>query len=208
MKIEKLNENKIRITLDLNDLEEKNIDFHSFMSNSIDAQSLFMDMLEKAEEEIGFKTKDYKIMIEALATSDGNFIITVTRLVPDLEKNALKKKKLKIKRKSPSFNNQLAIYKFKTFDDFCDFCVSLDHPNLSAVQKSFSNTSLYSYNSYYYLIIAGIKTEPSLLKSFCTNVTEFGSYVHNSKLFYNKLTEYGKIIIKKNAIKICMKHFK
>ena len=36
MKFEKLNENKIRITLSMHDLEEKDIDFHDFMSNSIE----------------------------------------------------------------------------------------------------------------------------------------------------------------------------
>ena len=70
MKIEKLNENKIRIILNLDDLREKNIDFHSFMSNSLESQDLFLDMLDKAEEEVGFDTKDYKLIIEAIATSD------------------------------------------------------------------------------------------------------------------------------------------
>ena len=36
MRFEKLNENKIRITLTNKDLEKKNIDFHSFMANPID----------------------------------------------------------------------------------------------------------------------------------------------------------------------------
>ncbi len=67
MQIEKITENKIRITLNIQDLQEKNIDLHSFMSNSIESQDLFYDMLDKAEKEIGFETKDYKLMIEALA---------------------------------------------------------------------------------------------------------------------------------------------
>lgn len=54
MKIEKLNENKIRITLDMNDLAEKDIDFHAFMSNPIESQNLFLDMLEQAEKEVRF----------------------------------------------------------------------------------------------------------------------------------------------------------
>ena len=73
MRIEKLTENKIRIILNLDDLKEKNIDFHSFMSNSIESQDLFLDMLDIAEEEIGFITKDYKLIIEAIATSDRQF---------------------------------------------------------------------------------------------------------------------------------------
>ena len=73
MKIEKLNDDKIRITLNLNDLEEKNIDFHSFMANPIESQSLFLDMLETAEKEIGFITRNYRLSIDALATSDRKF---------------------------------------------------------------------------------------------------------------------------------------
>ena len=67
MQIEKLTENKIRIILNLEDLKEKNINLHSFMSNSIESQDLFYDVLNKAEEEIGFITKNYKLMIETIA---------------------------------------------------------------------------------------------------------------------------------------------
>ena len=80
MKFEKHNENKIRITLNTQDLVDKNIDFHSFMSNSQESQNLFLDMLDEAEKKIGFVTKDYKLRIEALAMSDGNFILTITIL--------------------------------------------------------------------------------------------------------------------------------
>lgn len=79
MKFEKLNEDKIRITLSSQDLVEKDIDFHSFMSNSIKSQDLFLDILEEAEKKVGFVTKDYKVRIEALAMNDGDFIFTVTR---------------------------------------------------------------------------------------------------------------------------------
>jgi len=70
MKIEKLNENKIRVTLNIDDLAERDIDYHSFMSNSIESQSIFIDMLNKAEKEVGFNTEDCRIMIEALALKD------------------------------------------------------------------------------------------------------------------------------------------
>lgn len=70
MKIEKLNDDKIRIILNIEDLEKNDIDFHSFMSNSIESQELFLDMLDKAEEEVGFTTDNYKIMIEAIATQN------------------------------------------------------------------------------------------------------------------------------------------
>ena len=86
MKFEKLNEDKIRITLSSQDLIDKDIDFHSFMSNSIKSQDLFLDILEEAEKKVGFVTKDYKVRIEALAMNDGDFIFTVTRTLSEAEK--------------------------------------------------------------------------------------------------------------------------
>ena len=71
MKFEKLSENKIKITLTSQDLKDKNIDFHSFMSNPLEKQDLFLDILEEAEEEIGFEFKDYPVRIEALASKWG-----------------------------------------------------------------------------------------------------------------------------------------
>ena len=75
MQIEKITENKIRIVLNIRDLKEKNIDLHTFMSSSIESQSLFYDMLDIAEKEIGFVTKDCKLMIETIAIPNRKFYI-------------------------------------------------------------------------------------------------------------------------------------
>ena len=75
MQIEKITENKIRIILNIRDLQEKNIDLHTFMSNSIESQDLFYEMLNKAEKEVGFETKNYKLMIEALAIPNRKFYL-------------------------------------------------------------------------------------------------------------------------------------
>ena len=74
MKFEKLNENKIRIIVSTQDLIEKHIDFHSFMSNSLESQDIFLEILDKAEKEIGFVTKNYKVRIEAFAMNNEDFI--------------------------------------------------------------------------------------------------------------------------------------
>ena len=124
MRFEKLNEDKIRITLSHDDLVKKDIDFHSFMSNSIESQALFFDMLEEAEKEIGFVTKDYLICIEALAMAGGDFILTVTRTLPERSKLREKtsRKKVHIKRKNyNNTSNMQVIYLFSNFDDFCLF---------------------------------------------------------------------------------------
>ena len=51
MKIEKLTENKIRVIVNHDDLTKNNIDSHSLMNKALNTQNLFLEILEKAEEE-------------------------------------------------------------------------------------------------------------------------------------------------------------
>lgn len=207
MKFEKLNENKIRITLNTQDLVDKNIDFHAFMSNSQESQNLFLDMLDEAEKKIGFVTKDYKLRIEALAMSDGNFILTITRFgknVDSIVKNS-KDKNLKVKRKNIDITSNEAIYKFNTFEDFTSFstCIS-KFDNFYNIAKSII---LYSYNNSYYLSFSNINIDNSNIKRLYTLITEFATYVNNSEIFSRKLIESGTVVMKNNAIKNCVKYF-
>lgn len=206
MRIEKLNENKIRIVLNMEDLAERNIDFQSFMSNSIDSQDLFYDMLDEAEEKIGFITKDYKLSIEALATSEGNFILTVTRMKPD---SSLKssKKKMSAKRKSIKLDKNIYIYSFDNFDNFCEFCTCINNTHLKNNYKSLSHTYLYLFESHYHLVIKNLNMSLNDFKALHCFITEFGKFESNGDLFENKLKEYGKVIFNKNAISTCAKYF-
>ena len=207
MKLEKLNDDKIRITLNLEDLKENHIDFHTFMSNSIESQELFLDMLDKAEKELGFVTDDYRVMIEALAMNNGNFVLTVTRFEADKEKNTYKKRKINIKRKTSNINTNKAIYCFNSFDEFCGFCEFLNNNILKYMNNFADSISLYSYNGKYYLVFSNIRVNINLLKTFCSSITEFARFVENADLFESKLLEYGNLIINDNAIEVCIKHF-
>ena len=66
MKFEKVNNDKIKITLNSKDLEANDIDFHSFMSNSSQTQSLFLAVLDKAERDYGFSTDNYQLKVETV----------------------------------------------------------------------------------------------------------------------------------------------
>ena len=52
MKIEKLTENKIRIILMPEDLEEKDLDLHTIMARTAESQGLLLEILSKAKKEI------------------------------------------------------------------------------------------------------------------------------------------------------------
>lgn len=207
MKLEKLNDDKIRITLNLEDLKENDIDFHTFMSNSIESQELFLNMLDRAEKELGFVTDDYRVMIEALAMTNGNFVLTVTRFEAEKEKSTYKKKKVNIKRKTANINTDKAIYCFNSFDEYCGYCSFLNNNILKYMNNFADSVSLYSYNEKYYLVFSNIHVNINLLKAFCSSITEFAHFVENADLFESKLLEYGKLVMKDNAIDICIKHF-
>lgn len=207
MRFEKLNENKIRITLTNKDLEKKNIDFHVFMANPIESQELFFDMLDEAEKKMGFVTKDYQIRLEAMQIAGGDFVLTVTRSLPETQKLP-EKKKIHIRRKNlNNFNNTNAIYCFNNFDDFCAFSNFINSNSISYTNIA-KNLSLYEYKDNYYLCISKINLNYPNLKKLFSSITEFGSYVSNSDLFKLKLVENGKLIMKNNALKTAIQYFK
>lgn len=207
MRIEKLNENKIRIFLNLEDLKEKNIDLHTFMSNSLESQDLFLDMLNMAEAEVGFKTHNYKLIIEALASSDGNFILTITRVKPDLVSSKADIPKPTPKRMSIKPNKLVSIYLFNNFDEFCDFCNYINTSSLDKYMNKLKNSSLILFKNKYYLILNNLKLNVTDLRCFSYTISEFASRVRNEELLERKLREYGKVIIPKNAIATCLKYF-
>ena len=206
MKFEKLNENKIRITLTIQDLAEKEIDFHVFMSNSAEAQDVLLDMLEQAKKETGFDPEDYNLKVEALVMADTNFIFTITKLPPE-EKSKISKRKFTVKRKNIVPSSTQAVYCFNSFDDFNDFLVFLSKNTLFNYKKLAKSITLYEYKEKYYLLMNNINTEFIDKIKFYTCITEFAKCVTNSKVFASKLKECGTLIMKNNALEIVFKHF-
>ena len=206
MKFEKLNENKIRITLTIQDLAEKEIDFHVFMSNSAEAQDVLLDMLEQAKKETGFDPEDYNLKVEALVMADTNFIFTITKLPPE-EKSKISKRKFTVKPKNIVPSSTQAVYCFSSFDDFNDFLVFLSKNTLFNYKKLAKSITLYEYKEKYYLLMNNINTEFIDKIKFYTCITEFAKCVTNSKVFASKLKECGTLIMKNNALEIGFKHF-
>lgn len=207
MKIEKLTENKIRIILNTEDLEKNNVDIKSLINNSSQSQDLLLNILNKAEKEVGFYTKDSKILIEAFASSDGQIIFTITKFSPENVSNLSNKKTLTVKRRDLSLTNKVSTYSFNNFDTFCDFCDNLSFNIFKNLKSLCKNISLYLYNDTYYLVLSNINVNCEFLKSFYSSLSEFATFVSNSINFQHKLLEHGKPIFKNNAIQNGYKFF-
>jgi adapter protein MecA 1/2 len=204
LKIEKLDENKIKITFDCQDLAENNIDFHSFMSDSEKSKSLFLKILDKADETVGFQTKNCKLEFNTIALSNGNFILTITRICNE-ETNCNFKRKVHIRRKTNNKKSKFSVYKFSSFDYFLDFCNFLEHnANMTFIDKLENKNSLYKFGSLYFFAVSTNTMSDPQKEFLFSSITEFGNFISNSPEFFAKIKENSFCFLDKNAIKACI----
>lgn len=190
MQIEKINENQLEVILNIDDLKRKNISLHSFMCNSSESQNLFFDILNLADEEIGFNLENYEVIIEAFSIPIKNsFILLITRIpkVTYLHPSKTHFGSFKI--------NKSFWIQFNTLEEFCTFCNFLkDNSNIKA--------SLFLLNNFYFLHIKAnsIKNYFKLLNESY----EFANYIYGQNFILN---ENAQSIIKDCAIQTAKKYF-
>ena len=80
MKIEKLNENQIRCTLNKSDLASRHLKINELAYGSDKATELFRDMMQQASFELGFEAEDTPLMIEAIPISAECIVLIVTKV--------------------------------------------------------------------------------------------------------------------------------
>ena len=209
MKIEKLTENKIRVIVNPSDLGSNDLDIHLLMNKALEGHQFFANMLEKAKKEVGFDTDGCKLLIETFSSPVDFLVFTITKSSPKELKEDLdfSKKKLTVKRRTLSVSEKNAIYKFSDFDTFCNFCHCIANKEFFNINKLSKDISLYLYNGTYYLIIKNINTTYAYVRPFYSVASEFLIPVRFSDVFLHKLSEYGKVIMKKNAISLGIKYF-
>lgn len=195
MKIEKLTEDKIRVVLNFRDME---LDRNNFFDSMTSSQSIFVDILEKAEKEVNFHTEGCKLLIEAFSTSEDIVVFTITKFSTNDTNSNKKKVAVRRKNSTPLFDN--AIYEFDNFDVFCDFCKSISNILDINIDKIAKKVLLYSYEDRFYLFLRSINYNDKNVHKVFNNLSEFAKIKNFSDNFEFKLSEHGKLFIKNNAI--------
>ena len=80
MKLEKLNDNQIRCTLDKSDLDKRELRLSELAYGSAKARALFRDMIQQASVELGFEADNIPLMIEAIPVSNECLVLVVTKV--------------------------------------------------------------------------------------------------------------------------------
>ena len=79
MKIEKLNENQLKITLAPEDLSIRGLALNELSYGSPKTKELYNELVDQALTEFGFESEDGALVIEAIPTSKGNLVIFITK---------------------------------------------------------------------------------------------------------------------------------
>ncbi len=80
MKLEKLNDNQIRCTLNQEDLQERQLHISELAYGTDRAKALFRDMMQQAFLEFGFEAENIPLMIEATPLSGDSLVLVITKL--------------------------------------------------------------------------------------------------------------------------------
>ena len=203
MRIEKINENKIKVTISYNDLEERNIDLNAMSFNSPAAQELFWDMMEQAELELGFSATDSQLIIEPDADENEGFIVTITKIndegdfesIQKYIKNKFGKKDIKTKKRSRKIYSTLVIYSFNKLADVVALC-----NNIGSLYEG--ESTLYRMKECYFLTFVLNSSISIAMKKFEVLLGDYGVRVKDANFYDGYLNEHGIKIAEKNAIEI------
>ncbi len=80
MKIERINENQIRCTLNRSDLADRQIELSELAYGSDKARRLFHELIQTAAAEVGFDVENMPLMVEAIPMSMDSIVLIVTRV--------------------------------------------------------------------------------------------------------------------------------
>ena len=88
MKIEKIDENKVKIILSFEELEMRNITLRDIEKNNVAARKLFTSLIEESNLDELFSCDDSQLFIEASSDNTNTFILTITKTddLPDINK--------------------------------------------------------------------------------------------------------------------------
>ena len=204
MKFEKLSEYKLRVTVSNDELLDcPNGDLDNFMSDPSKARRSFLEILDKAENEVGFHIDNSRVRIDAKSMFNGDFIFTITKLIPK-KKNIKKVKPLKV----PLKKDDTLVYNFVDIEHFFNFCNFLKKQKINRLREFCKTINLYKYNDKYVLICSNINPTYRYLGKLYSGITEFGNFLTSQESVATMIKERGELVIGHNAIYISQRNFK
>ncbi|MBO5477000.1 MAG: adaptor protein MecA [Clostridia bacterium] len=195
MKIEKVDDNKVKITLSFEELEMRNITLSDIEKNNAAAKNLFTSLIEETNLDEDFQFENSQLFIEASADNNNTFILTITKIedLPDINKYSRKNPKVLYKIDSH-------LFEFSSLDVILDFCKIAKEENLF-----FGKNTLYKYNDKYFILFSETAVKNKKFIKTYVMLSEYCSRYFSYDLFYTTIKEKGLEVIANRAIQKLMK---
>ena len=215
MKIERISENQLKLTLTKDDLKERDIKLEDLITPSEKTQKLFRDIMEQALDEEDFVSENTPLMVEAVPMGTEGIMIIVTKVnnkdkkgnnAADLLHQAQKprrwkKKPLDTLEHAEEKNSDILIYSFPALDDVIRVSLRLD--------SGFKGESaVYKNDGKYFLVLQGdTYTAEESSDTLELVLKEYGQKHVSTPLAKYYLLEHGETIIAEKAVKALAKTF-
>lgn len=217
MDIERINEHTVKFYISYVDIEERGFDRDEIWYNRERSEELFWEMMDEIHEEEDFPIEG-PLWIQVQANDKGlEVVVTKAQLSKDGQKLELpimegKTKDFPVDENIESlldnhFNNpqddqlddeEEQLQFVIRFDDF-EHIISLSKYMMEGFQNS-----LYAFEGKYYLFVEFLEEDDEMIEDLLSLILEFGS---ESRVTIHRLEEYGKLIMKDNALEQVRQHF-
>jgi adapter protein MecA 1/2 len=202
MRLERLNQDKIRIFLTFDDLMERGINKEDIWHDIPKVHELFNDMMDQAYQELDFEVNG-PVAVEVFNLPAQGMVVIVTRGSGVHPLHAEKEDEEPIEEDYYELEVTLdecddILFSFQDLDDIIHVC----HKLLPFVENE---GQLYTYHGRYYLLFEEIAVEESVFDLMIAILSEFGDPSTTSKYV---LAEYGKIVMPAQAVKMVCQFFK
>ena len=215
MKIERISENQLKLTLTKDDLKERDIKLEDLITPSEKTQQLFRDIMEQALDEHNFISENTPLMIEAVPMGTDGIMIIVTKSggngkksgkSPNLlqqaqENRRWKKKPMDAMEHTADTASDILIYSFPHLDDVISVSLRLD-------SRFQGESAVYKNENKYFLVLQGdTYTTEDVSENLELILKEYGQKHISTPLAKYYLLEHGETIIADKAVKALAKTF-
>lgn len=206
MYIERLDENKIKVTLCGDDIKMWNVDLKNFSENTAEAQDMFWYALKKAEQDVNFKVnQNSQLIVETTIEGDDGFVMYISRIENETElADALVKAGKRAKQsefKSRHKGRMYPLLRIFKFSDFEDLCCGIKEIHELYIGKS----RLLKYMGNFYLELL---PQDNFGNFEMDNIlSEFGEKAKRPLMLQGVLNEHGKLMIAADAVNIIATNF-
>ncbi|WP_407857219.1 adaptor protein MecA [Enterococcus hailinensis] len=213
MEMEHINENTIRVIIENEDLAERGITFLDLLGNHREIESFFYSILEEVDIEDEFKSSE-AVTFQVLPKNDGLELFISKNLSPeDISKmnnstefetddfDQLIRQQILANSETleeEPVNNRVRVFQLNSFEDMIELA------SYHFLDEAWCD--LYLLNEKYYLQVA---FDPEVYGDYAlADVTaEILEYTQDVSVSTEMLEEYGKLLMRRDAIEITRSYF-